>query len=118
MFQNSANTGPATSYCNLRTTTPSDTTTGTLAAYTSYAGQLMTNNSTNWPNASGGAISYGPILTYPQSTGGSETEAWATIDTSAAGTTTLYWGALSAGQLIASGNIPAFGASAITVSAV
>jgi hypothetical protein len=117
-FQNSAFTGPATSYANLRTTTPSDTATGTLAAYSSYAGQAMTNNSTNWPNAAAGAITYGPALTYPTSTGGSETEAWVTIDTSAAGTTTLWWGALSAGVLIASGNQPAFGTSAITVSAV
>jgi hypothetical protein len=117
-FQNSAFTGPVTVYANLRTTTPSDTATGTLAGYTSYAAQALTCNSTNWPNAAAGAITYGPAITYPTSTGGSETEAWVTIDTAAAGLTTLYWGALSSGVLIASGNQPAFGTNAITVSAV
>lgn len=116
-FENSAATGPATIYANLRSTTPTDTTTGTLAAYTSYAAVAVTCNTTNFPAAAAGVITLAISTTWPTNTGSTETEVAMTFDTSAAGTTNLYWGTF-ASQAIANGNTPQANANAVSVSAV
>src|SRR5260221_2853198 len=113
-FQASASTGPATIYLNLFTATPSDTAVGTLANYTSYAQIAVTCNSTNFPNAAAGATNLATVATFPTSTGGSNTLSQAGF-TNLGQTTTLYWGDLTASQVIASGNTPQFNANSTTI---
>jgi hypothetical protein len=120
MFENSAFTGAATQYLALFSVVPSDTGVGTEAAYTSYARQAVTMSTTTFPAAAAGAISGSNVaITFPTSTGSTETEvAAAWFAASSGGTQVNTWGNLSANQQIASGNTPQFNANAITISAV
>jgi hypothetical protein len=118
-FQAGTFTGAATIFSALHSVTPSDTSDGTEAAYTGYARQSITCNSTNFPNAAAGAITYGPIITFPTNTGSSETEAavsWQAL--SSGGTQPNWWGTLSTTVAVGNGIAPQFNASAIITSGV
>lgn len=86
---------PATVYAALATTTPVLTGAGSVVEpsgttqYISYARVAITNNATNWPNASGGAKANGTVITFPTSAGGSASPVtvtalvfWTTADSS------------------------------------
>lgn len=112
---------PATVYIGLATAAIDDTTTGstvTEAAYTSYARVAVTNNSTNWPAATGTTTatkSSGAAFTFPASTGGSATVTYAFIADSATLGNILYWFTVTS-TAIASGDTPKFNSGGITVT--
>jgi hypothetical protein len=61
-------------YIALFTVMPTDDSFGTECTGASYARVSLANNSTNWPNASGGQKSNGVAVTFP-----TLTESWGTI---------------------------------------
>lgn len=77
IFGNYSYTNPTTYYVGLWTTTLGDTSTGSTAGEPSggsYARVSVTNNSTNWAAASGGATSNSTLIAFPMATA-----AWGTI---------------------------------------
>ncbi len=100
-----AYTAPTTIYVALFTATPSDSGGGTEVTGGSYARASITNNTTNFPNASGGSKSNGTKITFATSTA-----SWGTVthfalfDASTAGNM-LYFGALDNPQTIGINNI-------------
>lgn len=118
-FQAGTFTGAATIYNALHSANPSDTSDGTEAAYTGYARQAITCNSTNFPNASAGTITYGPIITFPTNTGSLETEtAVSWQGASSGGTQPNWWGTLLANVGVGTNIAPQFNASALITSGV
>lgn len=111
-------TPPATYYVGLSTTTPTNTGGSvTEPSSGSYARVAVTNNTTNWPSASGRSKSNGTAITFPSATG-----SWGTIthfviyDASTAGTFRA-WGALTTPRAVVSGDTPAFAVGALTIDA-
>ena len=94
--------------------TVTEVSTGT---WTNYARVAVTNNTTNFPNASAGsksnanAVSFGTATT----TGNVTVTAFGIYDASTAGNL-LCWGDLSASQTVANGNPVQFNASAATIT--
>lgn len=116
-FQATTFTGAATIYCFLHSANPSDTSMGTVAAYTGFAPQAITCNSTNFPAAAAGAITYANAITFPTNTGASETEtavSWAAA--SSGNTQPNWWGTLSSSVAVGTGIAPQFNANAVTTS--
>lgn len=113
---------PGTIYVALSTAAYSDAATGssmTEVSGGSYARVAVTNNSTNWPNATGtspATKSNGTAVTFPTATG-----SWGTVasfylcDASSAGNV-LYGGDLTASKAIGSGDTATFASSAITIT--
>lgn len=93
-------TPPATVYFALYSATPGDAGGGTeLATGTSpgYARVAVTNNTTNFPNASAGAKTVGTAVAFPTNSGGAAwvaAVAWGTFDASTGGTL-LLWGPMT-----------------------
>lgn len=105
-------TAPTTIYISLHTADPGDTG-ASEANYTSYARVVAT---TKFPGASSGSSANDVVITFPTSTGGSNTVTHVGIwDASTAGNW-LGGGALSASKTIASGDTASFATSALTVS--
>lgn len=119
---NTAYTAPATVYIALFTAAPSDTGGGTevpTSGGTLYARVAVTNNATNWPNASGTSPtvkSNGTTFTFP--TAGAD---WGTVtsvgifDASSAGNL-LYWATLTASKTVSSGDTASFAGTTIVCS--
>jgi hypothetical protein len=113
---NTAYSAPATVYVSLFTATPSDSGGGTEVSGGSYARVSVTNNTTNWPNASGGSKSNGTDITFTTATG-----SWGTVtqfgihDASTAGNL-LYWGDISPSKTIGSGDTARFATGQITIT--
>jgi hypothetical protein len=91
----------ATVYVALYSVTPGDAGGGTeLADATSpgYARVAVTNNTTNFPNASAGAKTTGVDITFPTNSSGGAAwvaaVAWAILDGSGGGANFLLWGAM------------------------
>jgi hypothetical protein len=86
------------------------------AAYTSYARQDEARNTTQW-TVTGNTADNDNAITFPQATGGSETEAHFGLGSasSAAGNLFLF-GALTAGLAVSSGITPEFAAGALDVT--
>jgi len=112
-------TRPATVYVALftdsNTQTQRDAGTVTEVSGSAYARVAVTNNSTNWPAASGGSKSNGTAITFPTPTG-----SWGTVtafgiyDASTAGNL-LAHGDLAASQTPASGNTVSFAVGSLVV---
>lgn len=69
VFGKTAYTAPTTQYIALSTTTIADDGTNmTEPAAGAYARVSVTNNTTNWPNSSGGAKANGVAFTFPTAT--------------------------------------------------
>lgn len=111
---NTAYTAPATTYLGLWTVTLSDTSTGSTEGEVSggsYARASVTNNTTNWPNASAGSKNNGADITFTTATGSWGTITYAAIcDASTAGNI-LYWFDLTASKTVASGDTVKFSAT-------
>lgn len=115
-------TRPATVYVALftdsNTATQRDAGTVTEVAGNNYARVSVTNNSTNFPAASGTTAtkSNGTAITFPQASG-----SWGTVtafgiyDASSSGNL-LMWGDLTTSKAIGSGDTPSFAASGITIT--
>jgi hypothetical protein len=107
---------PATTYIALFTAAPSDSGGGTECAGGSYARSVVTNNTTNWPNASSSIKANGTAFSFPIATAGwGDVVAWAIFDASSGGNM-LYWGLTTATVTVATGESCQFpiGALAIT----
>lgn len=112
-------TAPGTVYIALSTAAFSAASTGssmTEVSGGSYARVAVTNNSTNWPNASSASKSNGAVFTFPAATG-----SWGTVtsfyivDASSSGNA-LYGADLTASRTINSGDTASFAVSAITLT--
>lgn len=107
---------PTTLYIGLFTVTPSDAGGGTEVSGGAYARAAVTNNTTNWPNASGGSKSNGAVISFAQATA-----SWGTIvafgifDAVTAGNL-LYWGAITPNVAIANTDTASFAIGAIVVT--
>jgi hypothetical protein len=114
-------TPPATVYIALFTVSPSDSGGGTEVSTsgTAYARVAVTNNTTNWPNASGTSPtskSNGTTFTFPTATADWGTiVAMAIFDASTSGNM-LYWATLNASKLVSNGDTASFSNSTITVT--
>lgn len=113
---NTAYTAPATTYLGLWTATLSDTSTGSTAGEVSggsYARVAVTNNTTNWPNASAGSKNNGTDITFTTATGSWGTITYAAIlDSGTAGAgNILYWWDLTTSKTVASGDTVKFNAT-------
>ena len=107
---------PTNVYIGLFTVTPSDSGGGTEVSGSAYARATVANNTTQWPNASGGSKSNGAVISFPQATG-----SWGTIvafgifDALTVGNL-LYWGAISPSVAIAATDTASFAIGAIVVT--
>jgi hypothetical protein len=111
---------PATVYVGLWTATLDDTSTGATAGEPSgnnYSRVTVTNNSTNWPAASGGAKSNGAAVTFPQASGswGTVTD-FAILDSASGAGNILYYGTLGTSKAIGSGDTPSFAIGEIDIT--
>lgn len=109
---------PSTVYIALSTAAYSDAATGssmTEVTGGAYSRVAVTNNTTNWPGASGGSKSNGTVFTFPTATAD-----WGTIvsfyivDASSSGNN-LYGADLTTSRVIASGDTASFAVGAITI---
>jgi len=110
VWGNTAYSAPTTLYIGLSTTTPTDSGGNiTEPATGAYARVSVTNNTTNWPNASGGAKSNGVAITFPEATA-----SWGTVthffiaDTNSGFTNVIATGALTASKTIDTGDTASF----------
>lgn len=107
---------PATVYVALFTAAPTDSGGGTEVSGGSYARVAVTNNATNWPEASFGVKSNGTAITFPTATA-----SWGTVvavgiyDASPSGNL-MIWGNLTTSKAVASGDTPSFAAGALEFS--
>jgi hypothetical protein len=103
-------------FTDTNTQSQRDAGTVTEVSGSAYARVSVTNNSTNWPAASGSSKSNGTAITFPTPTG-----SWGTVtafgiyDASTAGNL-LYHGDLTASQAVASGNAVVFDVGALVVT--
>lgn len=105
-------------YISLHTANPNETGSQTTseAAYTSYARQSVARSTSGWTIASGVADNDSAI-TFPQATGGSETETHFGVGSDSSGAGNLFlWGALTSSLAVSSGITPSFAAGALDVS--
>lgn len=114
-------TAPATVYVALYTALPTDAAaSGTEVSGGAYARVAVTNNTTNWPAATGTAPttkSNGTSITFPAPTANWGTIVGFAIKDAASGGNTLYWGSLTAAKVVSSGDAaPSFAVSALTVT--
>ncbi len=115
-------TAPATVYVSLHTADPTDAGSGTEATGSGYARKAVTNNSTNWPNASGtspATKSNGTQIDMATATGdwssGSNQTHWGLWDASSGGNL-LYYGALTVAKPVLNGDTASFGVGAIVLT--
>lgn len=117
-----AYTPPATVYIALYTAAPTDAGGGTEVSTgggSLYARVAVTNNTTNWPNATGTtptAKSNGTTFTFP--TAGAD---WGTVTAfgifdASSGGNLLYWATLNSNKLISNGDTASFSNGTITIS--
>jgi hypothetical protein len=87
---------PGTQYFALLSGAPTDAGGGTELSGIGYARLAITNNTTNFPNASGGVKTNGTAFNFSPASGGNWATAthWATYDASSGGNL-LFWGALT-----------------------
>lgn len=109
-------TSPGTLYIALFTAAPTDAGGGTEVTGGSYARKAVTNNTTNFPNASAGAKSLNVAHTFVTATASWGTVvAWGLFDASSGGNL-LWWADLTASQVVPSGGISSFAVGALAVT--
>ncbi len=108
-FGGTASTAPTPLYLGLSTTTIADDGSNiTEPSGNNYSRVSITNNSTNWPNASGGAKANGVAFDFPQASG-----SWGTVidfflsDASSGGNIYAY-GTLTVAKAVSSGDTLSF----------
>lgn len=110
---------PGTLYLALSTSAYQDSATGSNLSEVSgggYARVAVTNNATNWPNATGGQKANGAVFTFPTATG-----SWGTVQSfyivdAASGGNCLYGADLTVARTIANGDTASFAIGAITIT--
>lgn len=107
---------PATLYIGLCTgVSESGTVTGEPSGG-SYARVAVTNNTTNFPPASGGTKVNGEVIAFPEATA-----SWGTLDKvfiadSSTGGNVLAYGSLTVAKTVGVGDTPKFNAGALTIT--
>lgn len=112
-------TKDVTTYLALFTTAPTDSALGTEVSGGSYARVAVTNNGTNWSNATSSQKKNGVAITFPQASG-----SWGTVThfavmnhvSSSSATAMIAWGALTSSRTVSSGDTPQFAVDAIVIS--
>lgn len=108
---------PATVYVGLSTTAIADAGTGiTEPVGNNYSRAAVTNNTTNFPSAVGGAKSNGADFTFPTPSGNWGTITDFFISDGSSGGNILGVGTLAASQSPQSGNVVKFAAGSLTFS--
>ena len=111
VFGDQALVPEVTLYCALAKGAVAETDDGSTfdeADYTSYARIPLTNNNTNFPNSVAGVKTIGVDVTFPQSTGGSNTiQEFIILDAATAGNI-VGGGSLTVVQVVTSGIQPIF----------
>ena len=102
-------------YIALYTSDPTDADSGTEANYTSYTRQAVTRSSAGW-TVSGNQALNNAVITFPTSTGGSNTITHFGIRTASTGGDLIGSGALSSSLAVVSGDTPKFEIGDITVT--
>ncbi len=108
---------PAT-HVALFTVAPTDSTAGTEVTGGAYARVNVTNNTTNWPAATGAtaAKSNGTVVTFATATAAWGTVvAFAIMDAATAGNM-LWWGDLTTVKAIASGDTASFAVGSLSTT--
>lgn len=107
-------TKPGTVHVALYTAAPTDAGGGTEVSGGGYARAAVTNDVTNWPDASGGVKSNGQAITFPQATASWGTiVAWAIFD-AATGGNMLIHGTVNPNKAVAQDDTAEFAAGALT----
>lgn len=105
---NTAFSAPANLYFALFTSAPTDAGGGTEVSGFSYARVNLTNNTTNFPNASGGSKSNGAAITFPTASGSwGSVVAFGVFDAATSGNL-LYWAMLTTPKTVGNGDAVAF----------
>lgn len=122
VFGATAYTGPGTVYAALWTATLDGTSTAATAgeaSYTGYARVAITNNTTNFPNATGssnGSKSNANAITFGTNTATANTVTYFAIVDSASGAgNILYWGSVTS-TTVNVGDTPQINASGLTIT--
>lgn len=114
---NTAYSAPATVYLALFTVAPSDSGGGTEVTGGSYARKAVTNNTTNFPNASGGSKAVPGVDTdFVTATANWGTVVAFGIFDASSGGNLLYWADLGTSKAINNTDIARFTAGSITVT--
>lgn len=110
---------PATIFLALSTAAYSDSATGSSMSEVSgggYARVAVSNNTTNWPNASGSQKANGEVFTFPAATGNWGTvQSFYIVDASSGGNC-LYGADLTVARTIASGDTASFAVGSIVIT--
>lgn len=106
-------------YVSLHTAQPGEAVTAQTtseAAYTSYARQAVARSTSGWTVATG-TVDNDAAITFPQATGGSETETYFGLGSAVSGAGNLDMeGALTSSLAVSNGITPEFAAGALDVS--
>lgn len=110
---------PTTVHLALSTSAYTDSATGSSMSEVSgggYARVAVTNDTTNWPNSSGGQKENGEVFTFPTATGN-----WGTVQSfyivdSSSGGNVLYGADLTVSRTIASGDTASFAVNSIVIT--
>ena len=102
-------------YVALYSTDPTDADSGTEIVYTSYARVAVARTVGGW-TVSGNQVENAAVITFPTSTGGSDTATHFGIRTASSGGDLIGSGALNSSIAIASSDIPKFNAGDSTVT--
>jgi hypothetical protein len=114
LLGNVSYTVPSTVYIALYTSAPTDAGGGTEVSGGGYSRVAVTNNTTNFPSASGGSKSNGTTITFPTATAD-----WGTVvavgifDASTSGNL-LFWANLTTSKTIQNGDTAQFAAGSLT----
>ena len=112
-------TAPTNIFVALYTATPTAAGGGTEATGGGYSRTSVTNNTTNWPNASAGVKSNGTSIAWSAASGnwssGSNLTGAALTDASSAGNM-FYFGDLTTAKPVLSGDTPSFASAALSIT--
>jgi hypothetical protein len=117
VFNATAFPATPTVYLALYTAAPTDAGGGTEVSGNAYARVAVTANTTNFPAPSGGSISNGTAINFPQATpaGWGVVTHFGIFDASTSGNL-LYWGVLSSSKTVDALDTLSFAISALTIT--
>lgn len=107
-------TPPTTVYVALYTVAPTDSTSGTEVSGNNYSRAAVTNNSTNWPNATNGLKKNGTSIVFPTPSGSWGTVVAMAILDAATDGNMLFYSTITS-RAVASGEPVYFAADSISI---
>lgn len=119
VFGATAFSAPGTLYVALFTAAPSDSGGGTEVTGGSYARVAVTNNTTNWPNATGTSPTSkanGTVITFPTATANWGTVVAFGIFDASSGGNLIAWADLNTSRTINSSDTASFGVGSLTIT--